>query len=322
MHYTVAGSARRTRSTSMTSPRNVLTAVVLVVLLASYPTAAPKYSAWSAPVKLGAVINSPFNDQGPAISKDGLSLYFSSGRPGGFGGSDIWVSQRASLEAPWDPPINLGGSVNTAANESIPALSRDEHRLFFNSNASGVFGDLDIWASYRQHTHDDSGWQTSMNLGADVNSPFNDQGAGYFANDEGGAPLLFFGSDRPGGPGSNDIYVSQLLPDDSFGPASLVAELSSPAGDFRPSVRFDGLEVFFFSNRPGSLGNDLWTATRETVFDFWSNVENLGPVVNSSANDIHPYIAPDRRTLYFASNRAGGFGGQDLYFTTRTRQHP
>jgi hypothetical protein len=304
----------------MASDRNVLTAAVLVALLASYPAAAPKYSDWSAPVNLGAAVNSPFDDRGPAISKDGLSLYFFSGRPGGFGGSDIWVSRRAILEAPWDSPINLGGVVNTAANESTPALSRDEHCLFFNINTSGGFND--IWASCRQHTHDDFGWQTPMNLGEGVNSAFNDQGAGYFETDDGGPPLLFFGSDRPGGPGLNDIYVSQLLPNGSFGPPSLVAELSSPADDLRPSVRFDGLEVFFFSSRAGSLGSDLWTATRETVFDFWSNVENVGSVVNSSANDIHPYIAPDRRTLYFASNRAGGVGLQDLYVTTRTRQHP
>jgi Tol biopolymer transport system component len=313
----------------MASLRNVLTAVVLVALLASYPTAAPKYSDWSAPKNLGAVVNSPFNDQGPAISKDGLSLYFSSGRPGGSGGSDIWVSQRDSLDTQWGPPENLnkfGGVVNTAADDSIPALSRDEHWLFFNSNRSGGSGDTDIWASYRQQTHDDFGWWMPVHIEGGVNSSFKDQGAGYFENDEGGAPLLFFGSDRSGGPGMNDIYVCQLLqllPDRvSSGPASLVAELSSPGDDLRPSVRFDGLEVFFFSNRPGSLGNDLWTATRETVFDSWSNVENLGPVVNSSANEIHPYIAPDRRTLYFASNRAGGLGGQDLYVTTRTRQHP
>jgi Tol biopolymer transport system component len=316
----------------MTSLRNVLTAVVLLALLASYPTAAPKYADWSKPVNLGAVVNSPFDDRGPAISKDGLSLYFSSVRPddSAQGGSDIWVSQRDSLEAPWDLPINLGGVVNTAANELIPALSRDEHWLFFNSNTSVgyrendiAFGETDIWASYREHTHDDFGWETPVNLGDGVNSPFNDQGAGYFENDEGGAPLLFFGRDLTAlVPDSNDIYVSQLLPNGSFGPASLVAELSSPAGDFRPSVRFDGLEVFFFSNRSGSLGFDLWTATRETVFDFWSNVENLGLVVNSSANDTHPYIAPDRRTLYFASNRAGGSGGQDLWVSTRTRQHP
>jgi Tol biopolymer transport system component len=307
---------------------DVLTAVVLVALLASYPTAAPKYDQWSAPVNLGAVVNSTSNDQGPAISKDGLSLYFSSGRPGGSGGSDIWVSRRDSLEAAWGPPENLnkfGGVVNTTADDSIPALSRDEHRLFFNSNRSGGSGDTDIWVSYRQHTHDDFGWQMPVHLEGGVNSPFKDQGAGYFENDEGGAPLLFFGSDRSGGPGMNDIYVSQLLqllPDRvSSGPASLIAELSSLGDDLRPSVRFDGLEVFFFSNRPESAASDLWTATRQTVLDFWSKPKNLGPV-NSPANEMHPYIAPDRRTLYFASNRPGGSGMQDLYVTTRTMQHP
>jgi WD40-like Beta Propeller Repeat len=61
----------------MASIRNVLIAVVLLVLLAS---AAPKYAPWGAPVNLGAVLNSPFADFGPAISKDGLSLYFSSDR--------------------------------------------------------------------------------------------------------------------------------------------------------------------------------------------------------------------------------------------------
>jgi len=65
---------------------------------------APAWSAWSAPVNLGAVVNSTSNDQHPSISKDGLSLYFVSNRPGGYGGNDIWVTQRATLEDPWGPP--------------------------------------------------------------------------------------------------------------------------------------------------------------------------------------------------------------------------
>ena len=88
-------------------------------------------------------------------------------------------------------------------------------------------------------------------------------------------------------------------------------------------VRFDGLEAFFYSGRAGgSGGQDLWTATRESVIDPWSAPVNLGPLVNSSAVDQRPYIASDRRTLYFASNRAGGLGDNDLYITTRTRQKP
>jgi hypothetical protein len=304
----------------MASRRNVLTAALLLVLLASYPTAAPKYSDWSAPLNLGAVVNSPFNDAGPAISKDGLSLYFGSDRPGGFGGFDIWISQRAGLEAPWDSPINLGAVVNTSGIENVPALSRDEHWLFFNSNRTGGFGGNDIWVSYRAHIQDDFGWQPPVNLGAGVNTSFVDQGASYLQNDGAGASLLWFNSDRPGGMGAADIYVSQLLPNGSFGPPSLVPQLSSPAQDARPSVRFDGLEVVMFSSRVGSLGGfDLWAATRETAFDPWSIPVNLGPVVNSTANDQQPYIAADRRTLHFASDRAGGFGQLDLYVTIRTR---
>jgi hypothetical protein len=307
----------------MASPRSVIAAAVLLALLASDQPASPEYSDWAAPVNLGSVINSAVNDVGPAISKDGLSLYFGSDRPGGFGGIDIWVSQRASLEAPWGPPINLGGIVNSADIDNVPALSRDEHWLFFNSNRSGGFGGNDIWVSYRQHTKDDFSWQVPVNLGGGVNTSFQDQGASYLENDDTGAPLLFFNSDRPGGVGPTDIYVSQLLADGSFGATSLVSELSSPSLDQRPSVRFDGLEVFFFSNRPGSFGNvDLWVATRQTVFDSWSTPANLGPVVNSTVSDQNPYIGADRRTLYFASNRVGGFGAVDLYVTTRNWQRP
>lgn len=310
----------------MASLRNILTAVVLFVLLVCYPTAAPEYSDWSAPLNLGAVVNSPSIDAGPAVSKDGLSLYFNSNRLGGCGKQDIWVSQRASPESPWGPPVNLEcGVVNTRDFfEAVPALSRDEHWLFFNSNRSPGFGQNDIWASYREHTKDDFGWQTPVNLGDGVNSPFLDVGAGYFENDDAGAPLLFFGSDRPGGAVQPDIYVSQLFPDGSFGPASVVAELNSPAGDYRPSVRFDGLEVFVHSDRLGSLGDlDLWVATRQTVFDFWSTPANLGSTVNSTDREQQPYIAADRETLYFASNRPDpdGSGGLDLYVTTRTKVH-
>jgi hypothetical protein len=307
----------------MNSRRNVLTAAVLVGLLVSHPRALSKYSDWSAPLNLGAVVNSPFNDAGPATSKDGLTLYFGSDRPGGFGGYDIWVSQRAGLEAPWGPPTNLGAVVNTADIENVPALSRDEHWLFFNSNRDGGFGGNDIWVAYRKHTKDDFGWQPPVNLGAEINTSFVDQGAGYLENDEAGAPLLFFNSDRPGGMGAADIYVSQLLANGSFGPPSLVVELSSSAQDARPSVRVDGLEVVMFSNRFGSLGGfDLWAATRETVFDLWSAPVNLGPAMNTTANDQQPHLASDRRTLYFSSNRAGGVGQLDLYVTTRTRQQP
>src|SRR5207244_2627846 len=85
--------------------------VALALFAISNPVAgSPKFSGWSTPVNLGPVINSVLRENGPAISKDGLSLYFGSFRAGGFGGSDIWVSHRASVDDSWGSPVNLGPS--------------------------------------------------------------------------------------------------------------------------------------------------------------------------------------------------------------------
>ncbi|HXW07732.1 MAG TPA: hypothetical protein VD833_21060 [Vicinamibacterales bacterium] len=300
-------------------------AVALTVLLITSPAtdraaAASKFSAWSAPANLGAVINSGFNEFAPAVAKNGLALYFSSDRSGGLGSTDIWVSQRASRSDTWGPPLNLGGPVNTAFGERAPAFSRDGHWMFFVSERPGGLGGDDIWATWRTNVHDDFAWQPPINLGSGVNSATFDAGAAFFENDEAGSPQLLIGSTRAGGPGGEDIYVSAQLADGSFGPAVLVAELSSPQADRRPTIRFDGLEIIFFSNRPGTLGGaDLWAASRETVFDAWSVPENLGPVVNTTFNEGPAYVSSDGRQLFMTSDRPDGFGALDLYVTTRER---
>ena len=78
------------------------------------------FSDWSEPVWLGPVVNSSDIDEHPANSHNGLSLYISSTRPGGFGGEDIWVSQRDTVDDPWGPPQNVGPNINTAGNEFGP----------------------------------------------------------------------------------------------------------------------------------------------------------------------------------------------------------
>ena len=67
---------------------------------------------------------------------------------------------------------------------------------------------------------------------------------------------------------------------------------------------------------------DLWTATRATVDAPWSTPVNLGPTVNTSAGDQHPYLSADATTLFFTSSRAGGSGGFDLWMTTRAQIFP
>ena len=308
----------------MNKSKLCITSLVGAIVLVSAFTAssgAQKYSDWSTPINLGPVVNSTAIDRGPAISKDGLSLYFASTRPDGVGAEDIYVSQRETRDGEWGPPVNLGPTINTNSFESVPAFSRDGHLLFFSSNRPGGFGgSFDMWVSRREHTQDDFGWQTADNLGTGVNSAFSESGPNYFDNDEVGVAQLYFNSNRPGGPGPSNLYVSEQAADGSFGPAVLVVELNSLGDIARSSISHDGREIFFTSNRPGSINTqDLWVATRETVFDAWSEPINLGPTLNSGPLDVQPYISSDRETLFFASTRPDGFGLTDLYMSTRTK---
>ncbi len=282
-----------------------------------------QFSDWSEPVNLGPVLNSQgrdFNNQHPAISKNGLSLYFVSNRPGGFGNNDIWVSQRSRIHAPWGPPQNLGPTINTPSNDFAPNLTPDGHWLYFNSNRPGGCGLGDLYVSHRQNTRDDFAWEPPMNLGCQINTEFAETAPNYFADEETDITSLYFSSDRPGGLADFDIYVSTLQEDGRFGPGVLVRELSSPFMDVRTAIRSDGLEFFLTSDRPdGRIGAlDIWVSTRESTRDRWSTPVNVGPTVNSPYVQGGPALSHDGTTMYFYSNRPGSFGANDLYVTTRT----
>lgn len=306
-----------------------LSVIVLVTLLiAVVPMQGSHFSAWVTPINLGPVVNSTSGDFFPAISKNGLSLYFTSPRPGGFGGWDIYVSQRASVDELWGAPQNLGPTINTSFNEGAPSLSVDGHYMFFASTRPGGFGANDIYVSRRKHTHDDFGWETPQNLGSGVNTDANEASPAISQNDETGMTTLYFDSNRPGGFGpfsfdgagnGNDIYASMLQQDGTFGPAGLVAELSTEFFDRQPTISRDGRELYFSSDRPGGSGAlDLWVSTRETPWDSWSPPVVLPPPINSTTNDAGPELSFEGRALYFQLTPPGS-GSFDLHITTRTK---
>ena len=296
------------------------------------------FGPWSSPVNLGPVVNTRFDDNHPAISKNGLSLYITSNRPGGVNGansagsSEIWVSQRASRDADWGPPVNLDAFnsvpvVNSAKNNTgVPSFSADGHQLFFGSDRPGGLGSFDLYVSRRMNKHDDFGWQEPVNLGL-INSPAADTALTYFEDEETGIISGYVTTTRPGGPPGSlpntfHIWVSTLGDDGSFGPAVLVPELSSQYNDTRSAIRRDGLEFFLSSDRPnGRIGkNDIWVSTRENTLEPWSTPVNLGSTINFPGYVTGaPALSWDGTTLYFYSDRPGGFGGRDLYFATRRK---
>jgi len=270
---------------------------------------------WSTPVNLGATVNTASTEGCPFLSKDGLSLYFASNRAGTLGGLDIYVSHRTSADGPWGTPVTIGPTINSTASDRCPLITPDEKSLIFVSDRAGGAGTTDLYIATRTDTRDDFGWGTPTNIFT-INASSDEYGPSAFA-DAAGTLTLFFTSNRPGGPGGFDIYSSVRGANGVFGDPALVTELSSSADDTFPLVRNDGLAMFLASNRPGTLGGfDLWSATRSSTTASWSAPVNMGPVVNSTANDQRPTISSDGTTIIFMSDRPGGFGGVDLYATT------
>ncbi|HUG28865.1 MAG TPA: hypothetical protein VMK53_11295 [Gemmatimonadales bacterium] len=249
----------------------------------------------------------------PFVTRSEHVLVFASNRVGGQGGLDLYISYWDAAAKQWGTPANLGPEINTAANEQCPLLSQDGKELIFVSNRPGGAGGLDLWVTHRHDNRSDLEWDTAVNL-ATVNSPAAEFGPGWY--EENGRTVLYFNSNRAGGVGGHDLYVSQRTRDGIFAAPTPAAGLNTTFQEQFASLSKDGLEIFFSSDRPGTLGSlDLWHATRERTADPWGTPANLGPAVNSPFAEGRSAISWDGMTLYFHSTRNGSV---DLFQTTRT----
>jgi hypothetical protein len=131
-----------------------------------------------------------------------------------------------------------------------------------------------------------------------------------------GLTLVFTSNNRSGDIGSWDVWMStRVSMQDSWGPlVNLGPTVNSGAWDGECGLSWDGRAVLYDSGRAGIVGAvDLWMSIRKTLADPWPAAVNLGPVVNSTGNDGTPRVSPDMKTLYFCSDRPGGFGSYDLW---------
>lgn len=105
-------------------------------------------SSWTSPVNLGAAINSAYDEDMPFLSKDGLTLYFSSNRNDGMGGLDVYKSTFEAKKRDWSAPANLGQPINSAEEDAYFRLASDGRTAFFASDRMGGFGRRDLYISY------------------------------------------------------------------------------------------------------------------------------------------------------------------------------
>jgi len=163
-----------------------------------------------------------------------------------------------------------------------------------------------------------------VNLGASINTSALESDPFYFVDPNSGEATLYFttaraGVSNPRVPGGFllDIYQSTRNADGSFAPAVVNKELTSPYDDRHMTIRSDGLLLIFTSDRPGGMGGlDLWASTRRDTHDPWGEPFNLGPRINSAADERGASLASDAVTLYLSSDRPGGYGLGDIWVTT------
>ncbi|NQY08712.1 MAG: PD40 domain-containing protein [Flavobacteriales bacterium] len=157
---------------------------------------------WSRPNNMGPVINSRGWDSQPSFSSDGRTLYFVSGRKGGLGGKDIWMS-RLGKDNVWSVPMNLGPNINTKGGEESVFIHPDNRTIYFASDGHVGMGGLDIYMSKKD---ENGNWGKAVNLGYPINTSKNENSLLVDAKGQ----LAYFGSDRPGGLGGIDLYQFEL----------------------------------------------------------------------------------------------------------------
>jgi hypothetical protein len=242
----------------------------------------------------------------------------------GFVAAIVLGGGSARADFTFGEPTNLGPPTNSSAYDQWPCISADGLTLYFCCNRSGGFGNSDLWVTKRATVKNP--WGPPENLGGKINSSLHeftcdisDDGLELYFND---ASSSWGYASRPGGCGQTDIWVTtRPTPEDPWGtPSNLGTIVNSSANDCSAKISADGLALYFTSDRFGRIDVDynLWMTTRATKQDPWREPVSLGNVVNSvNASDGDPSISPDGLTLFFSSDRPGGYGDNDLYMTTR-----
>lgn len=204
-------------------------------------------------------------------------------------------------------PKNLGPNVNTAAHEYHPGLTADQQKLFFTRMLPGPNED------FYESVLVDTVWQKARNLGAPVNSRDNE---GTVSVSTDGQYIFFTACGRADTKGSCDIYFTRLDGDRWGNPINMQNPVNSISWESQPSLSYDGVNIYFCSNRPGGYGgHDIWVTTFEN--NRFTEPVNLGPEINTEGEEQSPFIHTDNKTLYFSSTGHPGMGEGDIFYAKK-----
>ena len=267
---------------------------------ATHPSSSYKFD----PENLGDSINTDDSEYYPTISLDGDTLFFT--RRVHHINEDLFESHRLH-RGKWSKARGLPGNINTNENEAAQTISIDGQWMILDiCNSAEGRGGCDLYMSYR--TSD--GWSTPENMGDSINTEFREAAPSLSPDKKD----LYFYSNRPGGYGGSDLYVSHHLLNGHWSAADNLGPVINTIGDeSTPFIHVDNQTLYFNSTgHPGYGNNDLFVS-HKTADGGWSIPENLGYPINTIDDEGSLAVAADGKTAYFASDRSGSKGGMDIY---------
>ena len=271
----------------------------------------------------GPSINSVYPDYVPVVSSDESMILFTSRRSNTTGGKinydgqyfeDIYLSERKK-DGSWSEPEQLEKPINTKDHDACIGLSPDGSLLFVYKDTGGG----DIFVS-RIDGKNAKKWSKPERLEGGVNSDFWEGSASLAADNK----TMYFSSDREGGYGGSDIYISEKLGDGTWSAATnLGPTINTPYDEDAPQIHSDEKTLFFSSRGHDGLGGyDIFSTSKDPATGQWSAPRNIGYPVNSANEDIYFSLTSDGAKGYFSSYRYDSYGEKDIYILNRPLASP
>lgn len=261
---------------------------------------------------LGPEINSPEPDYYPFVDDNETTLFFSTRRTKGNQGyvtddgyvtSDIFIAY--VKDGKWQKAKPIGPTINTPNDEEIIGLVNNGETIFLNLDSWEISGD--VLSSEKKGKQ----YQPPVPLPTPVNTEFIDMT--LFATDD--KNTLYFASDRPGGYGGTDLYVSKKLPSGEWSPAyNLGANVNSEYNEYFPMLNKDGKILYFSSEGHNSMGGfDIFKSDWSETDTAWAKPINIGYPINTPDDDMEICFNALGTEAYISSFRKGSLGDLDIY---------
>jgi outer membrane protein OmpA-like peptidoglycan-associated protein/tetratricopeptide (TPR) repeat protein len=268
-------------------------------------------------VNLGNQINSPYDDFAPVFNEDESLVIFTTRRREGNTSEDVDndnkpfedVFYSRKVSGVWSQATNIGEEINTPFHDSNLALSADGKILFVYKDENG--GDI-----YYSDIEDEATgvWSPPKPLSDNINSSFGEPSISISPDEQ----LLFYSSDRPGGIGGLDLYVSYKDEKGRWGRSvNLGPMINTEEDDDSPFIDYDGKTLYFSSKGRKGMGQfDIFRSEFDSVEMDWKEPVNLGYPINTPDDDIYFVSTKDGERGYYASVREDGLGYLDIYMVT------